>query len=343
MAALSLEAVTRVHRNGVVALRELSLEVRDSELLSVVGPSGCGKSTLLNLVAGLDAPTSGVIRIDGRPVNHLSPRERDVAMVFQSYALYPHLDVRRNLAFPLEVAGRPRAEVAARVAETARLLGLEPLLERRPRELSGGQRQRVALGRALIRRPRLFLLDEPLSNLDATLRVELRAELKKLHERLGATFVHVTHDQAEAMTLSDRIAVLREGTLQQVAPPRELYAAPANAFVAAFVGTPRVNLVRPETLGLSAPGVQVGIRPEAIELLPAAAPGSVEGRVWLVEPVGAETFVTVERGGELLTVRAPPEFQAGTGVVAHLRADSGRLLWFDAGSGRRVPAPGGSR
>ncbi len=343
MAALSLEAVTRVHRNGVVALRELSLEVRDGELLSVVGPSGCGKSTLLNLVAGLDAPTSGVIRIDGRPVNHLSPRERDVAMVFQSYALYPHLDVRRNLAFPLEVAGRPRAEVARRVAETARLLGLEPLLDRRPRELSGGQRQRVALGRALIRRPRLFLLDEPLSNLDAALRVELRAELKKLHERLGATFVHVTHDQAEAMTLSDRIAVLREGTLQQVAAPRELYAAPANAFVAGFVGTPRVNLVRPETLGLSAPGAQVGIRPEAIELLPAPALGSLEGRVWLVEPAGAETFVTVERGGELLTIRAAPDFQARSGAAVHLRADPGRLLWFDAVTGRRLPGPGGGR
>jgi multiple sugar transport system ATP-binding protein len=339
VAALSLEAVTRIHRNGVVALKELTLEVRDGELLSVVGPSGCGKSTLLNLVAGLDAPTSGVIRIDGRPVNHLSPRERDVAMVFQSYALYPHLDVRRNLAFPLEVAGRPRREIAARVEETARLLGLEPLLGRRPRELSGGQRQRVALGRALVRRPRLFLLDEPLSNLDAGLRVELRAELKKLHERLGATFVHVTHDQAEAMTLSDRVAVLREGTLQQLGPPREIYGAPANAFVAAFVGTPRVNLVRPGTLGLAGAGVQVGVRPEDLALVPGEAPGALEARVWLVEPVGAETWVTVERGGEQLTLRAPPDFEAPSGAAVHLRVDPDRLHWFDARSGRRLQGP----
>jgi multiple sugar transport system ATP-binding protein len=330
---LTLEGVSKRFPGGAAALRDLTLDVADGELLSVVGPSGCGKSTLLSIVAGLDRPTAGVVRIDGRAVNDLSPGERDVAMVFQSYALYPHLDVRRNLAFPLEVARLDRRTISARVEEVAALLELGPLLARRPAQLSGGQRQRVALGRALVRRPRLFLFDEPLSNLDAALRVTLRAELKKLHERLGATFVYVTHDQAEAMTLSDRIAVLREGVLQQVAPPREVYDAPATAFVAGFVGTPRVNLVAPEVLGLDAPGFEVGLRPEHLAVHPDPAG---DARVWLVEPVGAETWVTVERGGTRLVARCPPAFDAPVGAPVRLEVDRPRLHWFDRASGRRV-------
>ncbi len=341
MARLELESLTKVY-GRVAALRDLTLSVEDGELLAVVGPSGCGKSTLLSLVAGLETPTSGVVRVGGRAVNGLSPRERDVAMVFQSYALYPHMTVRRNLAFPLEVARVPRRDVAARVEEVSALLGLEALLERRPAELSGGQRQRVALGRALVRRPRLFLLDEPLSNLDAALRVSVRAELKKLHERLGATFVYVTHDQAEAMTLADRIAVLRDGALEQVGTPREVYGAPATAFVARFVGAPRMNLVPPEALGLPpAPGL-AGLRPEDLSVSPGAGPG-LEAQVWLVEPMGSETWVTVEREGVRLVARCGAAFEAPPGSPVRLSFDAGRLHRFDAGSGRRISPPTGRR
>jgi multiple sugar transport system ATP-binding protein len=335
VARLSLEHVTKAY-GRVAALRDLSLDVADGELLAVVGPSGCGKSTLLSVVAGLEAPTSGAVRIDGRDVGRLSPGERDVAMVFQSYALYPHRTVRGNLAFPLEVARIGRREIAARVEEVAALLELSPLLERRPAELSGGQRQRVALGRALVRRPRVFLLDEPLSNLDAALRVSVRAELKKLHERLAATFVYVTHDQAEAMTLADRVAVLRDGTLEQLAPPREIYAAPATAFVATFFGAPRMSLVAPETLGLAAADVEVGLRPEDLRLSRDGAPGP-EATVWLVEPMGAETWVTVERGGARLVARCERDFDAPSGATVRLRFEPARLHRFDRRSGARIP------
>jgi multiple sugar transport system ATP-binding protein len=335
---LELESLTKTF-GGTAALRGLTLSVAEGELLAVVGPSGCGKSTLLSLVAGLEAPTSGAVRIDGREVSRLSPRERDVAMVFQSYALYPHMSVRQNLSFPLEVARLGRREIAARVGEVAALLGLEALLDRRPAALSGGERQRVALGRALVRRPRLFLFDEPLSNLDAALRVSVRAELKKLHERLGATFVYVTHDQAEAMTLADRIAVLRAGALEQVGTPREIYGAPATAFVARFVGTPQVNLVPPAALGLAAAGVEAALRPEdlSIELGPGA--NGLEARVWLVEPMGAETWATVEREGVRLVARCGPAFEAPPGAPVRLSFDPARLHWFDAASGRRVAPP----
>jgi multiple sugar transport system ATP-binding protein len=339
VARLELRALTKCY-GEVAALREVSLSVGDGELLAVVGPSGCGKSTLLSLVAGLEAPTSGEVRIDGEVVNARSPRERDVAMVFQSYALYPHLSVRRNLAFPLEVARRPRAEVAARVEEVSALLGLGPLLDRRPAELSGGQRQRVALGRALVRRPRLFLLDEPLSNLDAALRVSVRGELKKLHERLGATFVYVTHDQAEAMTLADRIAVLRDGLLEQLGAPREVYDRPATAFVARFVGTPQVNLVPPGALGLAArEDVLAGLRPEHLSVSRGGGQGGLDARVWLVEPMGAETWVTVERGDARLVARCEPGFDAPAGTPVSLAFDETRLHWFDARTGKRRGAP----
>jgi multiple sugar transport system ATP-binding protein len=305
VATLSLERLRKSHAGAPDAVHDLSLEIADGEFLSLVGPSGCGKSTTLNLIAGLDEPTSGTVRIGGREVNGLSPAERDVAMVFQSYALYPHKDVRGNLAFPLQLGRVPRAEIDRRVAETAALLGIEQLLSRRPRELSGGQRQRVALGRALVRKPRVFLFDEPLSNLDANLRSQLRGELKRLHAALRATFVYVTHDQAEAMTLSDRIAVLREGSLQQVGPPREIYQRPATRFVAEFFGTPRINFLPGRALGLS--GGEVGIRPEHLELLARPAQDGLEGAVELSELTGAETWVTVRISGETLVARAAAE------------------------------------
>jgi multiple sugar transport system ATP-binding protein len=339
MAGVTLDRVSKVYRGGVAGVRDVSLEVADGEFVSLVGPSGCGKSTTLNLIAGLEQPTAGTVRIGAQVVNGLSPRERDVAMVFQSYALYPHLDVRGNLAFPLEVAGVPHERIRERVEETASLLGLSELLARRPAELSGGQRQRVALGRALVRRPRLFLFDEPLSNLDAGLRTQMRGELKKLHERLRATFVYVTHDQAEAMTLSDRVVVMRAGEVQQVAAPRELYRHPANTFVATFFGAPRINLVRPEVLGLEPPrpGVVVGVRAEHLALGTGPAPaGAVEGRVYLVEPMGPEVWVTVEVAGEKLISRAPGDFEARTGTPVWVRTEPGALHWFDAETGRRV-------
>jgi len=328
VATVSLERLRKSHPGAPDALREVSLEIADGEFVSLVGPSGCGKSTTLNLIAGLDEPTSGVVRIGGRPVNGLPPPERDVAMVFQSYALYPHKDVRGNLAFPLQLARLPRAEIDRRVRETADLLGIAQLLSRKPRELSGGQRQRVALGRALVRKPRVFLFDEPLSNLDAGLRAQLRGELKRLHATLRATFLYVTHDQAEAMTLSDRIAVLREGSLQQVGSPREIYDRPANRFVAEFFGTPRINLVPGRALGL--PEGEAGIRPEHLEVLASPAEGALEGAVEFSELTGPETWVTVELGAVKLVARAGAEIIVRPGDRVWLRPVPGRILRFDA-------------
>jgi multiple sugar transport system ATP-binding protein len=247
-------------------------------------------------------------------------------MVFQSYALYPHKDVRGNLAFPLEVGRLPRAEIGQRVEETAALLGLSPLLSRKPRELSGGQRQRVALGRALVRRPRVYLFDEPLSNLDAALRMEMRAEIKALHRRLRATFVYVTHDQAEAMTLSDRIAVLDAGRLQQVGPPRDIYERPANRFVAEFFGTPRINVLPPAVLGLAGAPL-AGVRPEDVELLGQAGALAREATVELVELTGAESWVTLSLAGQRVVARTAPDFDAEAGQRVWIRAR--RVLRFD--------------
>jgi multiple sugar transport system ATP-binding protein len=337
VATVSLQDVRKVYRGGVAAVKGVTLDIADGEFVSLVGPSGCGKSTTLNLIAGLEELSGGTLRIDGAVVNGMSPRERDIAMVFQSYALYPHMSVARNLAFPLEVLGLGRADIDARVREVAAVLGLEALLERRPKELSGGQRQRVALGRALVRRPKVFLFDEPLSNLDAALRTQMRGEIKKLHEQLKATFIYVTHDQAEAMTLSDRVVVMSQGEVQQVAPPRELYDAPANLFVAGFFGSPRINLVKPRTLGRPEENVVLGLRPEHLELGQGATPpGALEARVYLVEPMGAESWVTVEAAGERMVVRAPGDFRAPTGSPVWLRYDVARLRRFDAASGRAM-------
>ncbi len=249
MPAVSLESVTKRFEGGAVAVDDLTLEVDDGEFMIFVGSSGCGKTTALRMIAGLARPTTGTVRIGERVVNDVSPKDRDIAMVFQNYALYPHMTVARNLAYPLRQRRIARAEIDRRVGEIARMLGLEDLLKRRPAQLSGGQRQRVAMGRAIVREPEVFLLDEPLSNLDAKLRVQMRAELKRLHARLGITTIYVTHDQVEAMTLGHRIAVLSEGRLQQLGTPQEVYDSPCNLFVAGFIGSPPMNLLRGRARG----------------------------------------------------------------------------------------------
>jgi multiple sugar transport system ATP-binding protein len=243
VATIVLDGISKEFPDGTRAVDALDLSIADGELMVLVGPSGCGKTTALRMVAGLEEVSSGAILIDGRPVTDVEPRDRDIAMVFQSYALYPHLSVYDNIAFSLKYRGTPKAEIRRRVSEAARILELEPLLTRKPRQLSGGQRQRVAMGRAIVRQPRAFLMDEPLSNLDAKLRVQMRSEIARLQRSLGVTTIYVTHDQTEAMTLGQRVAVLRHGVLQQVAPPQELYLRPANLFVASFIGSPEMNLL----------------------------------------------------------------------------------------------------
>ena len=311
MATIEIDHVTKVFGSDVVAVDDVSLSIQDGEFLVLVGPSGCGKSTLLRMLAGLEEVTAGAIRIDGKDVTDLAPRHRDIAMVFQSYALYPHMTVRENLGYGLKVRRAPKQESRERVAEVAELLGLEELLDRKPAQLSGGQRQRVAMGRAIVRQPRAFLMDEPLSNLDAKLRVGMRASLAQLHARLGVTTVYVTHDQTEAMTLGQRVAVLRDGRVVQVDRPQELYAHPRDVFVAAFIGSPAMNLVEAVvdegvvrfgqyTLALD-PGrrpprsgpVVLGIRPEAFVDGAAAAPDQlrIEVTVEVVEELGADTHV----------------------------------------------------
>jgi multiple sugar transport system ATP-binding protein len=340
--AVRFAGVTKTFGKSAPVLRDVDLSVETGAFVTLVGPSGCGKSTMLNLIAGFERPSSGQILLDGVVVNDRSPRDRGAAMVFQSYALYPHLDVFHNIAFPLQVAGVHAAEIGVRVREVAGRLGLDHLLERRPRELSGGQRQRVALGRALVRRPRLCLFDEPLSNLDASLRGEMRAVIKKIHEQIGATFVYVTHDQAEAMTMSDLVVVLSGGVVQQAAPPRTVYNEPANTFVAGFLGLPRINLVRPETLHMPDAIVQgrdvlVGIRPEDLTVGHGPSPeGSALGRVYVVEPMGAETWVTVEVAGQRVIGRAPADFSARSGELVWLKHEDTKVLLFDAKTERRI-------
>jgi len=265
MANLSLTQVRKVYGNGVEAVHDLTLDVGDGEFVVLVGPSGCGKTTALRMVAGLEEITSGELRFDGRVVNDLSPRERDVAMVFQNYALYPHLSVAENIGFSLEMRGVAKRERMERVREAAAILGLSEMLDRQPRHLSGGQRQRVAMGRAIVRRPAVFLMDEPLSNLDAKLRVQMRSEVLRVHRRLGVATLYVTHDQTEAMTMGDRVAVLREGVLQQCATSQELYDHPANLFVASFIGSPSMNLYR-ATLSASASGMAMQLGSQRVDL-----------------------------------------------------------------------------
>jgi sn-glycerol 3-phosphate transport system ATP-binding protein len=313
MADVVFDHVTKVFEQDVVAVDDLDLRVGDGEFIILVGPSGCGKTTALRMVAGLEKLTSGRIAVAGRIINDVSPRDRDVAMVFQNYALYPHMTVYRNLAFGLKQRKVPNPEIDRRVKDVSELLGLEDLLRRRPAQLSGGQRQRVAMGRALVREPKAFLLDEPLSNLDAKLRVQMRAELKRLHHRLGITTIYVTHDQVEAMTLGDRIAVLSRGKLQQLGPPQDVYDHPANVFVAGFVGSPPMNLLRATSRGghvvagglrldlPSAPDgdVVLGLRPEVLKVSADGAP-SLDFVVDVVEPLGDEIVVHGNVEGQLL-------------------------------------------
>jgi multiple sugar transport system ATP-binding protein len=337
MAAVTFENVRKTFPGGVEVVKGIDLDIAHGELVTLVGPSGCGKSTILNLIAGFEPPTSGNVRIDGEIVNDRSPRERKVAMVFQSYALYPHMSVRDNIGFPLDVAGESRSEIKRRVGDMADRLGIGHLLDRKPKELSGGQRQRVALGRALVRRPALCLFDEPLSNLDAKLRGQMRAEIKKLHEQFKATFVYVTHDQTEAMTLSDRVVILDRGAIQQVAPPREVYDRPINLFVAGFIGSPPINLVAPATLGVEGEGQILGIRPESVAIGAGPAPaGAIAGSLYIAEPTGAETWVTLDVRGERITGRAPADFAARPGDAAWLRFERDRLLYFDERTKARI-------
>ena len=337
------------------------LTIRAGEFFTFVGPSGCGKSTTLNLIAGLEHPTTGTLELDGRRLNELPPHRRDVAFVFQSYALYPHRTVYQNLAFPLELARRPRAEIRRRVEEAAARLNLTPLLEKHPRHLSGGERQRVALGRALVRQPQLFLFDEPLSNLDTPLRAQMRKELRRLHQQLGTTFIYVTHDQEEALSLSDRIAVMRAGLIQQCDPPRRIYDHPANTFVASFFGSPPINYLRaalasgagatwlrvgeqrlrveglaPEIL--AAGTVTVGIRPEHIRVGRKRLPGGWRACVTLVEQHGGQCFLELDAAGYRLTAVERAEAGYREGETVTLALTPHRLHLFGRESGQRLDA-----
>jgi multiple sugar transport system ATP-binding protein len=370
MPGVSLEEVSKSFSAETVAVDELSLEIADGEFMILVGPSGCGKTTALRMVAGLEKPTSGVIRIGDRVVNEVSARDRDIAMVFQNYALYPHMSVYKNLAFSLRQKRTPKQDIDRRVREVAGMLGLEALLKRRPGQLSGGQRQRVAMGRALVREPKVFLLDEPLSNLDAKLRVQMRAELKRLHVRLGVTTIYVTHDQVEAMTLGDRIAVLSEGKLQQLGAPQEVYDRPANVFVAGFIGSPPMNLLHGTVRGgrvtagdfvlqrADTPDgdVIVGLRPEALGPAMNGLP-SIEFRVDVVEPLGDEVIVHGSVAAELATVseeveeaalpgangartesvaRLSPRDRPAEGTTIRLGIEPAAVYLFDAATGTAI-------
>jgi ABC-type sugar transport system ATPase subunit len=332
VSGLSLQGLAKSY-DGVPALRPLDLDALDGELLVVLGPSGCGKSTLLRLIAGLEEADAGRVAIGGRDVTREPPGRRNVSMVFQSYALFPHLTVAENIGFGLLVREVPKAIVRERVAAAAGLAGCGGLLDRRPPQLSGGERQRVALARALVRQPDVFLLDEPLSNLDAELRAQTRAELKLLHQRVGATMLYVTHDQTEALTLGDRVAVLRDGELQQLATARDLWREPANAFVARFVGSPGMNLLGTGApLGVEAPpGTDVGVRPEHVRL----GSEGVVAEVILTEQIGSEAIVHLSSSGERVIARVDAEAAPPAGARVHVSARRADLHLFDAATGRR--------
>ena len=349
--ALSIRGVRKCFGKGekqVEVLKRIDIDVAPGEFLILVGPSGCGKSTLLNIVAGLEQPTEGQVLIAGRDVVQVPPAQRDIAMVFQSYALYPNMSVAENIGFALEMRKVPKAQRQARILEVATLLQMEHLLQRRPAQLSGGQRQRVAMGRALAREPQLFLFDEPLSNLDAKRRVEMRAEIKRLHQISGVTSVYVTHDQIEAMTLGSRIAVMKDGVLQQLGTPDDIYRRPANTYVAGFIGSPTMNLVEGRATGgafaiagaelaLAAPSqvgaLLLGLRPEHIALDDAAP---WRGQVLVVEPTGADTFVVLQTEAGRITVRTAPQSAVRPGDSVGLKVLGEHANWFDLQSGGRV-------
>ena len=356
MATIELERITKVYDNGFVAVDDVSLSIADGEFIVLVGPSGCGKSTLLRTVAGLEEATAGEVRIDGVDVTDLAPRRRDIAMVFQSYALYPHMSVRENMAYGLKVRRAPKAETRRRVEEVAGMLGLTELLDRRPAQLSGGQRQRVAMGRAIVRDPQVFLFDEPLSNLDAKLRVQMRTEIKELHQRLRTTSIYVTHDQIEAMTMADRIVVMRDGLVEQSGDPLALYDAPVNTFVAAFIGSPAMNLVPGvvrmngstsgvefeggvrlpmprESSGIDGQPVLYGMRPEHCVVTQS---GGLPAEVVVVEPTGADTQLFCRFNGQEITSLVRDRVSCRAGDRVGLSPDVARAHLFDAKSGARL-------
>ena len=358
MASVQLHQVQKSYDGKNTVIHGIDLEIRHGEFVVFVGPSGCGKSTLLRMIAGLETISAGDILIDGQRVNDMPPRSRDIAMVFQDYALYPHKSLYDNMAFGLRLRKTPEDEIKRRVMDAARLLRIDHMLERKPSALSGGQRQRVAIGRAIVRQPKVFLFDEPLSNLDAQLRNEMRSEIKKLHQRLGATIIYVTHDQVEAMTLADRIAVLSAGHKMQYATPEEIYNRPAAHFVAGFTGSPPMNLV-PCTFADNAAdlgGVRValplalaerasgasshtfGIRPENVSTSPRAVPDEVQvpATVVISEPLGAETLVTFQVGQAELIARCPSSFKAKPGTAQTLYLDPAAMHLFDRASGQAL-------
>jgi len=360
MALVSIRNVNKVYDGGVHAVKNVDLEIRDKEFMVFVGPSGCGKTTTLRMVAGLESITSGDIAIGDTVVNNLPPMDRDIAMVFQNYALYPHMSVFHNMAFGLKMRKFDKAEIDKRVRQAATILGIENLLERKPRQLSGGQRQRVALGRAIVRHPQVFLFDEPLSNLDAKLRVQMRVELKKLHERLGTTAIYVTHDQVEAMTLGDRVVVMKDGVVQQVGEPLELYNTPANRFVAGFIGSPAMNFAEVTLNGSNgkvwaeAPGIKIGIpepiaaridgrsgakatmgiRPEDLHIAGATDPAELcfEVEVEVIEQLGSEILLDTRVGDSAFVASVDPMLRTKVHERLKLAINPNRLHLFDAGT-----------
>ncbi|MDN6485922.1 ABC transporter ATP-binding protein [Ancrocorticia populi] len=373
MATVTFEQATRVYPGSdTPAVDDFSLEIKDGEFLVLVGPSGCGKSTSLRMLAGLEEVNSGRIFIGDRDVTDVSPKDRDIAMVFQNYALYPHMTVADNMGFALKIAGEPKDEIRRRVEEAAKILDLEPYLDRKPKALSGGQRQRVAMGRAIVREPQVFLMDEPLSNLDAKLRVQTRTQIASLQRRLGITTVYVTHDQTEALTMGDRIAVLKDGLLQQVGTPDEMYKSPANSFVAGFIGSPAMNLGKWKVSGNTATfgeaklvlpddvakqitaedngQIMVGFRPEALEWASAAGASNIPLKVDFVEHLGSDAYVYGRvdgsdeetetfgsgDGASDCTVRIEPHVVPQPGDVINLTPDNGTVHYFSAATGERL-------
>ncbi|KUO42210.1 MAG: glycerol-3-phosphate ABC transporter ATP-binding protein [Hadesarchaea archaeon YNP_N21] len=355
MTEILLESVCKKF-GSTEAVRDLNLNIKDGEFMVLLGPSGCGKTTTLRMIAGLEKPTGGSIYFDGKKVNDLEPKERNIAMVFQEYALYPHMTVFDNIALNLKVSKVPKDEIQRRVMETAKLLKIEELLQRKPGELSGGQQQRVALGRAIVRNPSVYLMDEPLSNLDAILRVKMRAELKKLHERLGTTTVYVTHDQVEAMTLADRVAIMDKGILLQVGDPQQVYMRPATKFVGEFVGSPPMNFMESSLIEkngkfflcvdhilleierdlakfvrekASGPDIVIGIRPENVKVYTRPMKNLIKTKIYLVQRLGNDTYVSLEVGKNLIIARTSPAFKNKEGDEAYIKFDKKHMHIID--------------
>ncbi|MCF7943817.1 MAG: sn-glycerol-3-phosphate ABC transporter ATP-binding protein UgpC [Spirochaetia bacterium] len=363
MATVELKNISKVYDGNVKAVDSINVDVKDREFVVLVGPSGCGKSTTLRMVAGLEDISSGELLIDGKLVNDVPPKDRDIAMVFQNYALYPHMSVYDNMAFGLKIRKFPKDEIDQRVREAAKILDIEELLDRKPKALSGGQRQRVAVGRAIVRKPKVFLFDEPLSNLDAKLRVQMRAEISSLHSRLKATMIYVTHDQVEAMTMADKIVVMKLGIIQQIGSPLDLYNTPANKFVAGFIGSPPMNFftikIEKSGKGLVAVGdsfkielessfnallkdyvgkdVVFGIRPENLEYVPEAVEGkTIDTEVLVVEPLGAETHIIVAAGKHQAVAKVEPSIIPEVGDKMSLVPNFSKVVFFDAATEQAI-------